>query len=275
MILKPFIFKLLLFFMIMAAAISHAPNSISASEKHFPADLVKQEEINRQHPPIPFIDTSSPKIKKIGKDTLQIGSVLLDKKERFIKLSGKINMRDGAVEYIACTPYGKLHESVLSIDADPYHIQIALLLLRAVPGNRPIEFQGAEQTPCGDPVALTVSWQNMGKDRVNYPIEKLLLNINSNETMEKADWVFVGSQMIDGQFMAQQEGSIIASFHDPFALIDHRSISGSDDTFFHANKRILPPVGMPVELIIHTVPDDAVRDRTRCKTIGEINNGKK
>ncbi len=179
------------------------------------------------------------------------------------------------MEYIACTPNGKLHESVLSIDAEPYHIQIALLLLGAVPGNRPIDFQGAEQTPCGAPLSITVSWQNTGKNRVHFPIEMLLLNINLNKPMRKVDWVLVGSQMINGKFMAQQEGSIISSFHDPFALIDHRSISGSDDTLFHANKGILPSVGTPVELIIRIVSDTAVRERTKCKIMGEMNNGKK
>ena len=231
--------------------------------------------MNRPPPPAARVyDTTPPEIMKIGKNLFQVGTVLLDKNKGLIKIPGKINMSDGIVEYIACTSYGKLHESVLSLGARPYHIQIALLLLGATPGNRPIEFQGAAQQPCGSPVVISISWENENRTRVAYPPETLLVNINSKQTMAKADWVFTGSQMMNGQYMAEQEGSIIASFHDPSALIDHRSITGADDTLYHANKKVLPAVGTPVEVTIAPITEAAAKDRTACnaETQPEIKN---
>lgn len=240
------------------------------------SSAITREEANGQPPPppTPVYRTTPPKIMKIGKHLFQVGSVLLDRKQGLIKIPGKINMSDGLVEYLACTPYGKLHESVLSLDASPYHIQIALLLLGADPGSQPIEFQGAEQQPCGSPVEINISWKNENRTRVVYPPETLLVNINSKQAMAKADWVFTGSQIMNGQYMAEQEGSIIASFHDPSAIIDHRSITGADDTLYHANKKVLPPVGTPVEVTISPITEAAAKARTACnaKTQPEMKN---
>jgi len=207
---------------------------------------------------------SAAKIVKLEKNIFQIGTTKINKKERFAAIEGAINMSDGLVEYLACNPKGKLHESVLTLFAEPYHIQMALLLLGLTPGDMPIEFQGAPKPPCGDPVNITISWEDNGKI-MEYPPEQLVINIKDKKNMNKADWVFTGSKILDGQYMAQIEGSIAAIFHDPFAIIDHRSIAGADDTLFFANKNILPPVGTPVVFKIFAETDPAVKKRVGCK----------
>ncbi len=110
---------------------------------------------------------------------------------------------------------------------------------------------------------MIISWQENGQ-LIQYPPEKLLVNEKATETMETSDWVFSGSQFFDNRYMAQMEGSIVAIFHDPSAIIDHRNDSGSDDTLFFANKNILPPVGTPVMLKLLPVSDSEVKERTRC-----------
>lgn len=255
--------QLILILTVIVDSLGHAYGETPAGQET--SSAVTREKRNRPHSaPAPVYDTRPPEIMKIEKNLFQVGAVLLDRNKGLIKIPGKINMSYGLVEYIACTSYGKLHESVLSLDASPYHIQIALLLLGANPGSRPIEFQGATQQPCGSPVMISISWKSENRTRVVYPPETLLVNINSKQTMTKADWVFTGSQIINGQYMAEQEGSIIASFHDPIALIDHRSITGADDTLYHANKKVLPAVGTPVEVTISPRTEAAVKVRTAC-----------
>jgi hypothetical protein len=207
----------------------------------------------------------STEVVKLGDDLFQIGNVKVNNSQRFISIPGVINMSDGLIEYLACSLKGKLHESVLALDVEPYHIQVALLLLGLAPGDQPIEFQGAPVPPCGDPLKIRISWKAEDKI-VEYSPEDLILNIENKKTMEKADWVFSGSKIFDGHYMAQMEGSIVAVFHDPHAIIDHRSTTGADDTHFFANKEVLPPVGTSVEFKIFTEDDPTVKKRVNCET---------
>ncbi|WP_157237703.1 YdjY domain-containing protein [Desulfobacter curvatus] len=213
--------------------------------------------------PDPSADVSMPEIIKLGENQFQIGKIVLDKKDHSIDINGKVNMSSGMVEYIACTAYGKLHESVLVLDAEPYHIQVALLLLGLKPGDHPIDFQGAPQKPCGAPVRILISWQAEGKAE-EYPLETVLFYNASQNIMESTDWVFTGSQFLNGKYQAQVEGSIIASYHDPVAIIDHRSDTGTDDTLYQVNHSVVPAAGTPVSVKIYPVTDSAVITRTRC-----------
>lgn len=216
----------------------------------------------QQTPAVPL-----PPITKLQENIFQVGAITINKKERFASIKGEINMSDGPVEYLACTPNGKLHESVLSLQVEPYHIQVALLLLGLVPGDSPIEFQGAPEPPCGDPVRIVISWEENGKPKAYSP-EHLVTQFRTDKIMEETDWVFTGSQIMDGRYMAQAEGSIAAIFHDPFAIFDHRSLAGADDTLFQANKKVLPPVGTPVIFKIFSQTDPDVKKRTRCENTG-------
>jgi hypothetical protein len=210
------------------------------------------------------VDVSLPEIIKLEENIFQIGGVKINKKEMSASINGVINMSDGLVEYLACSPKGKLHESVLNLYAEPYHIQMALLLLGLAPGDMPLDFQGAPQQPCGDPVKIMISWKENAQ-RMEYSPEDLIVNIKTKTPMEQSDWVFTGSKILDNQYMAQVEGSIMAVYHDPFAMIDHRSKTGADDTLFYANKGILPPVGTPIVFKILQETNLKVKKRVRCK----------
>lgn len=242
---------------ISAAEINHAHTAKTVEEKVIPSG---QPMTNSP----PLADISMPEIIKLNKNQFQIGKILLDRMDSSIRIKGKVNMSSGMVEYIACTAYGKLHESVLVLDAEPYHIQVALLLLGLKPGDRPIDFQGAAQKPCGAPVSILISWQREGKTE-EYPLESVLFYDKLQNTMESTDWVFTGSQILNGEYQAQAEGSIIASYHDPAAIIDHRSDTGTDDTLYQVNHLVVPPVGTPVLVKIYPVTDPVVIAGTRCK----------
>src|SRR2546425_4242496 len=70
------------------------------------------------------VDTNAP-IKQIGPDVFQIGSVQFDKSKKTIRFPAKVNMSTGAVEYLLVHSTGKVHESVLKTDVEPYQIHLA------------------------------------------------------------------------------------------------------------------------------------------------------
>ena len=194
-----------------------------------------------------------PAIKKISKGIFSLGNITVNKPEGFVSINGEVNMDEGLVEYLACGSRGKLHESVLKLNVDPYYLQIALLLIGLEPGNKPLEFQGDPGIPEGDPVDIWVSWTDKDKKTVRHRAEKLIFNKATKKTMKHTRWVFAGSQVIDGRFMAQAEHSIAATYHDPFAILDHLLPTGGDDTLYFVNRAVVPPKGTPVTFVIKSI----------------------
>ena len=193
---------------------------------------------------------SSP-VQQIGPDTYKVGDVLLDKKKGEIYIPGIVNMQVGLIEYLACSQaeVGKLHESILKLEAKPSDVQVALLLLGFKPKNN-LKFQGDSTIPEGDLLEIWVEWDLSNKKKKRVRAEELIFNQNRKKSMDKTPWVFTGSRINDGKFLADVEGSIIATFRDPVALINNPLPSGADDTIYVCNEKILPAQGTKVSLSI-------------------------
>src|SRR5687768_2507208 len=72
--------------------------------------------------------TNTP-IKDLGEGRLQIGAVTIDSKQKSLTFPALVNMTTGLVEYLVVTTGGKVHESLLRTDSEPFHIHTAMLLL--------------------------------------------------------------------------------------------------------------------------------------------------
>ncbi len=190
-------------------------------------------------------------IEKLDSNRYKIGNAIINSQERTVSLQGKINLQKGMIEVVACAPGGKMHESVLVIDVVPYHLQVALLLLglKYVGG---LEYQGDPKQPQGDSVDITVTWSMNGKDTTVH-VEDLVWNIEQSKPMERISWVFVGSKTEDGKFMADQEKSIITTYHDPFTIFDNPLQGGSNDDLYKVNENLVPAKGTPVIVTIKTI----------------------
>ena len=86
-----------------------------------------------------------------------MGQVRLDKNQRTVRFPAAVNQTNGAIEYLIVTSSGKTHESLLRTDAEPYHIQLAFLLLGAkgagtnsFPENNSLPLPGEEVEIEGD-----------------------------------------------------------------------------------------------------------------------------
>lgn len=180
-------------------------------------------------------------------------AVTLDRNQMEIRVKGKSVASSRLVEYLATTPLGKVHETVLTLDIEPVHLQVALLGLGLKPMNN-LRNQGDPRVPKGDPVDIYVEWERNGKTE-RRRAEELIWNGIENRAMSETPWVFTGSYVDGKLFMADAAQSLIASFRDPDAILNHPLPAGADDTAYRANLRTAPPNGFPVELIIR--PADA------------------
>jgi hypothetical protein len=196
-------------------------------------------------------------IERLSPGVFRLGEIKIYKETRSIAFPAKVNMDKGLLEYILVRSSGKTHESLFRTDVDPYHLQIAFLLLGFEGTDRPIAAQGSEEKPKGDPVEITIDYTKRGSDAVgerNIRIkteEWVARKINGNLIgVDPLDWVYTGSVVLEGQFLAQSGGSIIAIYRDPAALIDNASPGGESDEIWFVKEGVVPPVGTPVTIII-------------------------
>jgi len=191
---------------------------------------------------------SSDAVTRISDRIYRIGDVLIDKAQGCLYMPAKVNMTEGVVELLACGRLGKRHESVLVVDAKPLHVQLALLLLGLEPGGG-LAYQGDPRTPQGDSVWIWAEWCVDNEWKLVRG-EDLVLNYVNNKPMQPTHWVFSGSEIVEGTFVASVEQSIVTTYHDPFTIIDNPLPTGADDTVYGANKSILPEIGHKIVLIL-------------------------
>jgi len=201
-------------------------------------------------PPPPVSGMTSnppPALLYVAPGVFEIGKCRITKAEGKVEFPASVNMKEGLLEYLLVGNSGKLHESLLRTDIEPYALQVSLLLSGLEGSLMPLSFQGEDKLPTGDAIDIMVAWQENGKEH-KVRIEELLLQ--GKEPVGQVPWVFTGSLVRDGVFVAQAEKSIIAVFHDPAAMIDHRLPSGASDEVWFVNSQTTPAVGTPMTVSI-------------------------
>jgi len=181
---------------------------------------------------------------KIGEDRYRLGKVTVDLKAKTVTCGGKVMMSKGVIEYFAVAPEGKVHESVLLLNARPLHLQLGLILLGLEPKGG-LRYQGDTQSPQGSPVEVFTSWQRNGKP-VRVRAEEMVWDVVKKAPMDRNAWVFSGSLVDKKGFVADRELSLIATYRDPAAIVNNALPTGSDDSIYKVNERIVPRWDTPV-----------------------------
>ncbi len=199
----------------------------------------------------------APVIKKVAENTYRIGDVTVNTKERTISFGARVNLREGVLEVLLCTEYSKTHESLLSTKVDPLHLNVSLLLL-GLEGGHAVKYQGDPTKPIGSPVEIWLKVKEGESERV-VRAEDWVYNTHWKRPMLHTNWVYVGSVLTKDGFMAQREGQIVTTFHDPFTLIDNPLPGSGDDTVYVPNTKQVPPLGTRVTVVIKAVPPSLKR----------------
>jgi hypothetical protein len=204
----------------------------------------------------------APFVREVTPNLFEVGTVRLDKQARTVSFAAQVNMREGLVEYLLVTETGKSHESLLTTKAEPYHVQIAMLLLGAKsPAQAPappadqLDAAYLKSAPelSGEPVELSVSWTDPER-RQTCPVEDLVFNTETNAPMKRGPWLYTGSLVSNGSFLSQVEGSIIAIVTDPAALVNNPRPGRQNDQVWIPRKELVPPTGTTVEFTITINP---------------------
>jgi len=211
----------------------------------------------RQNLPAPTLkdlEGESSPLKKVSPGVFRLGDIEITKKDRSISFPAQVNMDKGLLEYLLVTRSGKTHESLFRTNVRPYDLQLAFLLLGYKESDKPLRYQGDPAIPKGEPVVIKITHTNADGKAVTINPEEWVVKMNQNkpQTVKKLDWVYTGSIVANGNFLAQAQGSIIAIFHDPIAMMDNVTKGGESDKVWFVREGTVPPPGTPVTLTIRS-----------------------
>ena len=208
---------------------------------------------------------AKPVVREVSPGIFEIGKVRLDRKALSISFPGKLNMKRGLLEYLLVNPKGSVHESLLVTDVGASDIHLAMLLLGAKGGAIAAEAPPAQLDAryfrtapklTGDTVFITVKWKEKDVEKT-VPIEDWLFNEEARKAIEHGPWIYNGSMLYEGRFLAQAEGNRIALVTSPTALINNPRKGNDNDQMWSVNEDATPGAGTPVEIIFKLVPPTA------------------
>ena len=193
-----------------------------------------------------------PEIKEIAPGIFQVGTVRLEKRAAKISLPVTINMNEGPMEYLVVTGKGKTHESLLVTTAEPFHLQVAMLLLNCKGSDGHLIPEDDMQPVPGEPAAIELHWKE-NKDTKKSPIEKFIQRADG-KPIKEGPFIFNGSRVFEGTFLAQRDGSIVSLITDNAAQFNNPRAGRDDDDLWRPQPKGLPPLDSNGTLVIHLTP---------------------
>ncbi|MEM9282955.1 MAG: YdjY domain-containing protein [Verrucomicrobiota bacterium] len=204
-------------------------------------------------------DRNKPAVIKTGEHEYRLGKIELNAKSREIRFPVLVNMREGGpIEYFLVHETGKVHESILVTPVSAFDLQVALKLLKYESGkgdlfNRMlpphlVEEEGGTAAERG----ASVSFRFVPEMGEPIPAESTLIDGFEGKPLAEGEWIYTGSMIYEGSFMAGVEGSIIAIYLDPVAMFNSLAEGADNDERWGANSELVPEVGTRGHLIIRT-----------------------
>lgn len=196
----------------------------------------------------------APTVKDLGEGRFRVGTIEFDENQRTIRIPAAVHMLKDPVEYILVGHHGKIHETVFITNADARDIHVAALLL----GMKIQPDLGAENTAAvlGDSGVIDawVEWERNGPP-AKLPLHETVTLADpdtrqSTGTLPGGGWLYNGSGLAGGEFLASQNGSIISIIRDPSALINNPGPSRDNDDIHTPNAAKLPKLQHPVRIVL-------------------------
>jgi hypothetical protein len=181
---------------------------------------------------------------------LRFGKLVLHRAQRQLSFPAKFILGAGVLEVVVATPVGRLHEALLCAEVSPLQVQAMLYLLGLNNGPRlPDPVTGRQ----GDLVDLDVEWTDADGTRKREPVEQWIFDERSKAPMKRIGWVFVGSPMRKGAFLAELEGNLCINYSVGATILDSPDPQSTDDTIFVVNEKKREP-GLQAEVRVYIVP---------------------
>src|SRR3954469_8372352 len=198
---------------------------------------------------------------------LAADEIVIDQKNKSITIPAKIAPRKLAtldqiypVEVIACWPTEKkgqkAHETVVVFDIMPSEVHKALESF-GLKAGKPAQGEGEKAE--GPEVKIFLELP----DGKKVPIEKTLVDKKTGKPMPTLKWYFTGSVMTQPNpekdekvYGADMTGTLVGIFPVTNQVVIQTNLTMKDEPLLklETDKKLLPPEGTPVKLIIEAKP---------------------
>ena len=187
--------------------------------------------------------------------------IWIDATRKRVVLVGKVCLREGQLEMLACPANTKEHESVLSIPVEAFKVHAALLRVGAEPGN-PARFVPDYQPARGTQVDVWLFWTDEQGQRQHCRAQDWVRYAGTDKTLDHS-WVFGGSGFWKNENTGEEHyqaeaGDLICVSNFPTAMLD-LPIESSDKAgqlVFEPFTERIPPLGTPVTIVLKPVIKD-------------------
>ena len=198
--------------------------------------------------------SSLPEITKITEGVFKFGGAKINQKLRFIEFNAISNQRNGLIEYALVHESGKVHESLFRTKLRPQILHTCLLLLKHPKEQRFFKNLWAENPKPLDfsksVLKTEVFWEINGT-KYTHSLEELTLNSQDKRALNDGVFIFTGSKQIDGTYLAELSGSMIAVYADEEAVINSMAHDSNNDDVWVANLKDMPELEVLVTIRLH------------------------
>jgi hypothetical protein len=190
-----------------------------------------------------------PEISEIGLGRYQFGDILIDQNNREFLFPGICNQISGLVEYALVHEDGKVHESLFRTKVRPRFVHACFLLLKEKPETRFFKILDGNVSEWTNlrKIELSIIWEQNNTYQEK-PLSSMVINQTDNRELASKSFVFSGSSTIEGQYLAEMDGSIIAVYHDSRAVLNSMDKHSNSDEVWIAHQIAMPPKGHPVRI---------------------------
>ena len=188
-------------------------------------------------------------VERLPNGDVRLGSVTVHRKQREVSFPAVVNMDTGQIDVLVSTPVGRLYEALLRTDVHPLHFQTMLYLLGLKNGPRFSDEEGRQ----GDLVDIDLEWQRDDGTTVREPVERWLCDERTSAVMTRCGWVFVGSSIEDGVFLAAIEGNLVVTFSAGESVLDIPDKGGNKAWTFYVNGEKTEP-GKDAKVRVIVIP---------------------
>jgi len=237
------------------------PPSTDDDLEAFKAQILAEEQtkelafIEEERQAIPLVDEPDALIQLHPQQRLWITP---DRKD--VVMIGRVVLREGFLELLACRTGTKEHESILAVRIEPYLIHMALLAANARQG-KPMQMSPVFTPATGDKIDIMLRWKDEAGTQHESRAQDWIWDMSiSPEDAKKpmtTHWVFSGSRMYqddDGsnRYVADETGELFGLSNFVGSILDVPIRSSEDNTelMFGCLTERIPPQDTLVTIIL-------------------------
>lgn len=205
-------------------------------------------------------EPKKPAVQQISETEFELGKIRFDAKTREVRIPALVNatLDNDIIEYVLVHEGGKTHESLFKTTVSPMDLQVVLKLLSFKTGKGSL-FDGLYppgELPvpeaAGDALDVLVIWPGSDEN----PVTNLIRDHSLDGPMRRAPWIYNGSEIVEGKFQAEMEGSIVSLYLDSLAMFNVGDPLAGDDENWYPISKSIPAYETPVTVILRPAAAD-------------------